>query len=248
MIKSTESPTSAILYYRVSPRPKLDDSESIPAQTRACHEYCKKQGYTIAAEYSDIGRSGSDSDRPGLWDAIAALRRGYVLVARWQSRFARDVYISEVIDRTVRKTGARIEVVEGSTGGDDPQSTLIRQVFNAFSEYERKITASRTKHAMLRHQEQGRRMSDRLPYGRRASADITVTNADGSEKIIRMVEDDQEEQQNILRICELHRSGIGLRAIGRQMESAGIRYRTRQRWHHNSVRAVLQRAGLLEGR
>jgi len=246
MTSSKQRSLLAILYYRVSPRPNLDESESIPAQQRTCHEYCQRHGYRIEAEYSDSGRSGSDDERPGLWDAIAAVRRGYVLVVRWQNRLARDVYLEEVIYRTVQNAGGRIEAVEGSSNGTDPDAVFLRQVFAAIHERERKITAIRTRQAMARHQEAGRRMSDRLPYGRREINDRTITHADGTTKTIRMMEDDPNEQQNIRRICELHRAGKGLRAICRAMQAANIPYRDRTTWHHNSVRSILERAGMLE--
>jgi len=120
---------------------------------------------TVGGTFEDKAISGSEEDRPGLWHAIDALSSGSVLLVYKLDRLARNVYLSECIRRAVEKAGARIEAVEGDVVGDGPEQVMIRQVLAAFSEYERKIIAARTKYAMRHHQKNGRRMSRYPPYG-----------------------------------------------------------------------------------
>lgn len=155
----------AIIYTRFSPRPNPDETTSCERQKTACQKYCEQQNYYVSGYFEDRALSGNDADRPGLWAAVAALTRGGVLVVRWRSRLARDVYLAEIIDRAVAKAGATIEAVEGSVNGDSPENKMIRQIFAALAEYERKIIGIRTKYAMLQHQKSGQRMSKRIPYG-----------------------------------------------------------------------------------
>jgi len=155
----------AVVYTRFSPRRNSDDSESCQTQLAYCEQYAHKKGFEIIEHFEDKAVSGKDEDRPLLWKAIDALKPGSVLLVYKLDRLARNVYLSEYIRRSVEKMGSRIVAVEGDVEGNGPEQILVRQVLSAFAEYERKIIAIRTKHAMLHHQRCGRRMGRFAPYG-----------------------------------------------------------------------------------
>ena len=161
----------AIVYTRFSPRRDAEKSESCEIQEEMCRRHAEAQGYDVAAVYQDKALSGGEEDRPGLWDAVAALRPGNVLLVLKLDRLARGVYLSECIRRSVARRRAAIEAVQGDVDGEGPEQDMIRHVLAAFSEYERKIIAARTRTAMLRHQAGGRRMSKHPPYGWRDDPD-----------------------------------------------------------------------------
>ena len=230
--RTTRKPR-AVIYCRFSPRRHADESESIETQLDYCRAYCERQGFKVAGEYEDRAMSGSEEDRPGLWAALESLKRGDVLVAYKLDRLARDVYLSELIQREAQKRGATIQAVEGGANGDSPEQRMIRQVLQAFAEYERKVIAARTKAAMLRHQAAGRRMSAQAPYG------WTADPADPS----RWVKAPQE-QAIIRRIQSLRSQGQGYRAIARTLETAGVPCRGQGGWYHATVKGILTR---LEG-
>ena len=220
----------AIIYTRFSPRRNAEDCESIETQEDLCRDWCKRQGYTVLATFEDRALSGSEENRPGLWAAIEAVKRNDVLVAYKLDRLARDVFLSELIQREVRKRGATIETVEGGANGDSPEQSMIRQVLQAFAEYERKVIAARTKAAMLHHQAHGRRMSHRVPYGWRPDPN------DPARLVV-----DPAERAIIARIVELHRAGRKLRAIARTLAAEGITCRGGA-WHHSTIRNIVKRA------
>ena len=223
----------AIIYARFSPRPNAEESESIETQLDYCRKYCEEHGLEVGAEYSDRALSGEDEDRPGLWAAVDALRRGNVLVVYRLDRLARSVYLSEYIRRQVEKRKARIEAVQGGGNGDTPEEVFIRQVLQAEAEYSRKVTAARTRYAMLRHQAAGRRMGSRVPYG---------WKQDPANRA-RMVED-EGEQEVIRRIVSLRQEGLTLRGIVAVLQAEGLGVRDRGTWHHTTRQKVLKRAGL----
>ncbi len=165
----------AIIYARYSPRPNADESESNAKQLACCRVWCDQHGYEVVAEYTDEEVTGGDDDknldpyealahRHGLLEALDALKPGMVLVVRWRSRLARDVYLEEWIYRRAASAGARIEAVEVQNG-ESSDAQMIRQVLAAFRERERKILRVLTSRAMLKHQANGRRMSSHVPYG-----------------------------------------------------------------------------------
>ena len=225
--------THAIIYWRWSPRPDAEETESAEKQLETCREYCSRQGYDVIGEYGDPGKSGDDPDRIGLWDAVEALRKGMVLVCRWRSRLARDVFLSEVINKAVGKAGAKTEAAEEGNG-DSPQDVLIRDILAAMARYERKVIALRTKYAMLRYQNRDRRiMSKRLPYGYRPDP-----GNDG-----KMM--DCLVEQETLRVMEtLAGDGMSFRRIAQELDLMGYPPREAEAWSHKTVAKILRRRGV----
>lgn len=226
----TTKRTRAIIYARFSPRRNAGECESIETQLDLCRDYCKRKGYAEAAVFEDRALSGGEEDRPGLWNALEALKRGDILIAYKLDRLARDVYLAELIQREADKRGATVEAVEGGVNGDTPEQRMIRQVLQAFAEYERKVIAARTRAAMLRHQASGRRMSAQTPYG------WTVDPQNPA----RMIQE-PGEQTVIGRIVRLHQDGLGLRQIARELDETGIPARTGA-WYHTTIKGILDRA------
>jgi DNA invertase Pin-like site-specific DNA recombinase len=225
--------TKAIIYTRFSPRRNAEECESIETQMELCRDYCEHKNYEVAGEYEDKALSGAEEDRPGLWMAVAALKRGNVLVVYKLDRLARDMYLSEYVRRAVMKVGATIETVASGGNGTSPEQQLLRQILQAFAEYERKVIAARTKVAMLNHQKKGRRMSAILPYG-------VMADPNNSKLMI----ENEEEAKVINRIIEEYANGAGLREIGRILLAEGITYRGKK-WTHQTIKKILQRAGAL---
>ncbi len=279
MVKQSTKGRRAVLYARMSPRGDADTSPSIQNQVvDHCLPCCKQNGFqldqwpderTLRHAPADVALdhlaitpgiefdhdvSGAKSDRPGLWRAIDSLRRGDVLVTWKMSRLARDVFLEEFIIREVRKIGATIVCAQGpTTNDDDPVDTCIRQVFAAFNQMERKLTAIRTSAKMQQYQnEDGRAMSAIPPYGQRLGRVHTVVDRKGETRQQQLLEPDRFEQLVIQRIVAEwdwqvnHRGRGSLRGICRIMELSEIEYRGRRRWHHNAVRSILERAGRLD--
>ena len=155
----------AVIYTRFSPRRKAEESESCEVQRDYCEKHAAHNGMEIAAVFDDPDVSGADEFREKLWQAIEALPKGGVLLVYKRDRLARNVYLSEQINRAVERKGATIEAVTGDIQGNSAETVMIRQVLAAIAEYERKMIASRTKHAMRFHMANGRRMGSVCPYG-----------------------------------------------------------------------------------
>ncbi len=155
----------AVIYTRFSPRKDANESESCDTQRALCRELAEKKGIKVRATFDDPDVSGKDEYREKLWLAIEALQKTDVLIVYKRDRLARNVYLSEQINRTVKKRGCRILAVSGDVEGDGPEHEMIRQILASVSEYERKLIAMRTSHAMKHHQKNGRKMSSNCPYG-----------------------------------------------------------------------------------
>ena len=80
-----------------------------------------------------------------------------------------------------------------------------------FKQYRKDVISSSTSSAMRLHQQSGRRMSDRLPYGWKADPDDPA----------RMLPD-EAERKAIEWMVQLRAEGLSLRKIGETLETAGM--------------------------
>ena len=140
----------AIIYARHSPRRNAEQCESVETQIELCQDFCKKNDYGISGIFFDKNMSGGDENRPGLWNAIEQLKRGYMLIVNRLDRLARGVYLSHIIEQAIKKQRATfVSIIGEGTWDDTAESKLIRDILIALAEYERKVIAARTKAAML---------------------------------------------------------------------------------------------------
>lgn len=226
--------THCILYARFSPRPDSSTSQSNEAQFSIMREHVKRLGWEIAGEYRDDGISGSNARRPGLWEAVEALRPGSVLLVTKLDRLARDVYLSMVIERAVDKKRATITSIRGEgTEGQTPEDRLLRTMMTAMDAYTRESNAARTSAAMKAHQKAGRRMSNIPPYG-------MMIDPEDPKRLVKC----KDEQTAIILVLLRHSQNQSNREIARRLDHTNLPCRG-TKWTHGQVGAILRREGVV---
>ena len=218
----------AVVYTRFSPRRNADESESCEVQLAFCEQHCAKLKLDIASVVHDPDASGADEFRPKLWEAIDSLKKGWILVVYRRDRLARNVYLSEQINRTVERKGAAICAVSGDISGDSPEIQMIRQVLAAMAEYERKIISIRTSHAMRHHQAHGRKMSSNCPYGWQDGPDGQMIP-------------DPAEQAVVADIAARHHAGASFAAITAWLNRERKPLARHGAWNPKTVRKICLR-------
>jgi len=223
---------TAIIYTRFSPRRNADKSESCETQEALCRAHAEAQGWPVGSVHADRGKRGKDADRPGLASALAALRRGDVLLVYKRDRIARQVLTIELTKRQVKAAGATIAAVSGDIAGDDNDPTVIfvRQVMDAVAELERKQIAVRTSDAMLQLQRQGRRMGRYAPYGWRIDPEDST-----------MLLPAPSEQATVLWIRDLASQGLGIADILHRLSAEARGSARSGSWSYNAVKRILVR-------
>jgi len=233
---------NAIIYTRFSPRRNSDTSESCETQEAMCRECAAVQGWAVGAVYADKGMSGSCSDRPGLSAALAALRRGDVLLVYKRDRLARDVLIAELTRRQVKAAGATIAAVSGDIAGDDSDPTVmfVRQIMDAVAELERKQIAARTSDTMLQYQRDGRRIGRYAPYGYRIDPE---TAADPDVPTMLLPIPAEQKALDMVRIFVA--GGMGIVQICTALNKAMPTSARTGEWSYNTVKRILIREKVL---
>jgi DNA invertase Pin-like site-specific DNA recombinase len=225
--------TRAIAYLRVSTDQQAESGLGLEAQEAAVHSAAFRLRLTIARTFVDGGTSGKlgIEDRPVLLEAVAALRRGDVLLVAKRDRIGRDVIAVAMIERLVAKRGARVISAAGEgTESDDPAGVLMRRLIDSFSEYERLIISARTRAALAAKRRRGERVSRFAPYGFRFADDGQT------------VEPEPVEQPILARIYEARAAGLSLPRIARELNQDGAYTRSGSPWQWEYLRSIVGRS------
>lgn len=106
--------------------------------------------------YSDHGYTGTKRERPGLDQALAAVREGDTLVVTKLDRLGRSLQDLLAVAADLERRGVRLQV--GSTIHDpaDPMGRLLFQVLGMVAEFEAAIIRQRTREGMAVAKARGR--------------------------------------------------------------------------------------------
>jgi DNA invertase Pin-like site-specific DNA recombinase len=184
----------AIGLIRVSTDKQAESGLGLEAQQASIVACAARMHLPLATVYLEgsrtTGTSGSlaIANRPVLLEAIAALKRGDVLLVAKRDRIGRDVIAVAMIERLVTKRGARIVSAAGEgSDADGPSDVLMRRLIDSFAEYERLIIGARTKHALAAKRRRGERTSRFAPYGYAINADgRTLDSSDGEQRTLAL--------------------------------------------------------------
>ena len=223
----------AIAYLRVSTEQQADSGLGLEAQQASVTAAAARLKLALAQTFVDAGTSGSlvMEDRPVLMDAVAALKRGDVLLVAKRDRLGRDVIAVAMIERLVSKRGARIVSAAGEgTDSDDPSAVLMRRLIDSFAEYERLIISARTRAALDAKRRKGERVSGIVPFGYRLASDGRTLQADEHEARVAGL------------IADLRTQGLSMPAIADELNRRGLLTRAGTPWRFEYVRGILNRA------
>jgi len=154
----------AVLYARFSSDNQRE--ESIEAQLRAMHDYCKRNCIVIIQEYCDRAKSATTDDRPEFLKMITASKSGdfdFAIVHKLD-RFSRNRYDSAFYKRELKKNGVQLlSVLEQMD--DSPESIILESVLEGMSEYYSKNLAREVMKGMRESAMACRYVGGWVPYG-----------------------------------------------------------------------------------
>lgn len=157
---------AAIAYCRVS---TSKQDLSMDQQRAACVAWCRANGYRLVASLSDTDVSGSTSllNRPqGKHIVGAAAQEGaVVVVSTYLDRLFRDSLDGlRCMREDFAAAGLRVVLVNEALDLSTPTGRLQASIRLATAEYERELTAERTRNTSRRLQNDGR-VYGHVPYG-----------------------------------------------------------------------------------
>lgn len=106
--------------------------------------------------YTDAGLSGANRDRPGLGEALAALRAGDTLVVTKLDRLARSVRDAGDIAEEIGAKGAALSLGGSVHDPSDPMGRMFFSIMAVFAEFESDLIRARTREGMAVAKSRGR--------------------------------------------------------------------------------------------
>jgi DNA invertase Pin-like site-specific DNA recombinase len=211
-----------IAYYRVSTAKQGRSGLGLEAQRAAVAAFAKAEGFTVAAEYTEI-ETGKGADalnkRPQLRAALKQAKRSKasVCVARLD-RLSRDVaFISGLMSQ-------RVPFIVAALGRDvDP---FVLHIYAALAEQERKMISQRTRAGLQQAKARG------VQLGRTGAA-LAARNAAAA-----------AERDEALRPVLVSMVGQSSRAIAEQLTEQGIEPPRGGAWSNKTVLRMMARLGL----
>ena len=120
------------------------DKQDLTAQRPALAEL----GVSADRIYTDHGLTGTSRDRPGLAQALAAVRAGDTLVAPKLDRLARSVPDARAIAEELEKRGVALALGRQIHDPSDPMGKMFFNILATFAEFEADLIRMRTREGM----------------------------------------------------------------------------------------------------
>lgn len=206
--EETKKTYSVAIYGRLSVDSHNEKNESIETQLAICEAYVKRQTDMVLFQcYTDLGRTGTDFERPGFCRMMADVRQKKVncVIVKDFSRFGRNhIEMGNYLQKIFPFLGVRFIAVEERFDSlyADSDETGINLKHLANEMYARDI-AARMRVVRALQQERGSYTGGSAPYGYR------VERADG----IRRLVVSEPEAEIVREIYRLYREGSSLKAI-----------------------------------
>ena len=120
------------------------DKQDLAAQ----HDALLKLGVAADRIYTDKGFTGTNRARPGLDQALAAVRSGDTLVVPKLDRLARSVPDARAIGDDLAVRGVRLQLGSSVHDPADPAGKLFFNLLASFAEFEADLIKLRTREGM----------------------------------------------------------------------------------------------------
>ncbi|WP_068313813.1 recombinase family protein [Polycladidibacter hongkongensis] len=106
--------------------------------------------------YCDHGLTGTKRDRPGLTQALAAVREGDTFLVAKLDRLARSVPDARWIAEQLTERGVRLQIGASVYDPTDPMGKMFFNILATFAEFEADLIRLRTREGMKRAKAQGK--------------------------------------------------------------------------------------------
>lgn len=220
----------AVAYLRVSTT-AIQQALGAQAQRDAITRWAESSGVEVAQWFLEEVSGGAALDkRPVLLEAIAtvATMGAGSLVVQRLDRFSREPLTAALAESELRKNGASLVCADGTGGGDDPTSELIRGILLSVARFEKALIRSRIKAALAVKRSRGERLGGAPPYGFCVDGKSLVPNFD------------EVSAKELLR--QWRAEGMTIRALQERATSEGLLSRTGKPFTIAAIHALVKDA------
>ncbi|GGO81293.1 recombinase family protein [Nonomuraea cavernae] len=152
--------------------------------------------------YLDKGLTGTNRERPGLDQALAAVRSGDTLVVPKLDRLARSVPDARDIGDTLVTRGVRLSLGGSVYDPSDPMSKMFFNMLAVFAEFEADLLKMRTREGMAIARSRGRLKGRAPKLTTRQQAELVRMHATGDYTIAELMEVFAVGRATVYRVLE----------------------------------------------
>lgn len=226
--RKQQGPIMRVIGYIRTSTDKQEDS--VDTQKFLIDNYSLKVKSEQCLFFIDEAISGTTTleNRPSLMKLLNDLKKNDHVVVQRKDRLARDLFLCLIIEKEIKKKGARLISLAGEgTEMEGAQGEFIQNIFAIFSELERNIIKERTKIALKTKKDRKERMGY-IPYGQKLADDRLH------------LEPHQEEQLIIREILELSKT-LNFTEIERKLKKKGRVNRYGRPWDDKAISRIVKK-------
>ena len=160
------------------------DRQDLAAQRQALLEL----GVAEDRIYTDHGLTGTTRARPGLDQALAAVRAGDTLVVPKLDRLARSVPDARAIADRLRERGVKLALGRALYDPGDPMGKLFFNILATFAEFEADLIRMRTREGMAIARARGKLRGKQPKLSDRQQRELCRMHATGEYSISDLAE------------------------------------------------------------
>jgi DNA invertase Pin-like site-specific DNA recombinase len=152
--------------------------------------------------YLDHGLTGTNRDRPGLDQALAAVRSGDTLVVPKLDRLARSVPDARDIGDTLVARGVKLSLGGSIYDPTDPMSKMFFNMLAVFVEFEVDLLWMRTREGMAVAKAKGKLRGKQPKLSARQQAHLVAQHSSGEHTIADLAELFSVSRPTVYRVLE----------------------------------------------
>lgn len=192
--------TTLIGYARCS-----TDKQDLTAQRQALHEL----GVPEDRIYTDHGLTGTNRIRPGLDQALAAVRKEDTLVVPKLDRLARSVPDARAIADLLERKGVKLALGRTVYDPADPMGKMFFNILATFAEFEADLIRMRTREGMAIARAKGKLRGKQPKLSEKQQKELARMHAAGDYSISDLAELFSVSRPTVYRTLQRKRAGTG---------------------------------------
>ena len=216
-------------YIRVSTDEQGQSGLGLEAQLSKIRGYCQLYDLDLVAVHQDAA-SGKSLDRPGLREALKALKTGKAtgIIISKLDRLTRSVKDLGLLLETYFDSSYSLFVVQEQVDTRSASGRLVLNLLMSVAQWERETIGERTSDALRAKQARGEKTGGHCPYG---------YQVDKTGKLHAI----ESEQAIIMTAVRLRKKGISYSKIAIRLNEKGIKTKTGSSWQAMTIKRILDR-------